>query len=89
LKEYRRNYYREYAKTHPEYRISQRENKARSNRKKYAEDEEYRKKRCEQSKYYKNKKKLEIDEKLAKLELLQKIFNNSIDIDNTTISVKT
>ena len=88
LKEYRRNYYREYCKNHPEYRLSQRENKAKSNRIKYAESEEFRKKAIERSKECHRKKNIEIKDKLAKLELLEKIIGNNFDIENSKISLK-
>jgi hypothetical protein len=88
LKEYRRNYYREYCKRKPEYRASQRENKAKSNRIKYAESEEFRKKANERSKECHRKKNIEVKDKLAKLELLEKILGNNIDILNSKISVK-
>jgi len=41
-KEYMRNYQKQYIKNHPEYREKQKESKARSNRKRYEEDVEYR-----------------------------------------------
>jgi hypothetical protein len=88
LKEYRRNYYREYCKRNPEYRASQRDNKAKSNRIKYAESEEFRKKANERSKECHRKKNIEIKDKLAKLELLEKIIGNNFDIENSKISVK-
>ena len=88
LKAYRRNYMKEYIKNNPEYRKSQRESKARSNRKRYEEDPEYREKSKEYSKFYKLQKKVEINEKLAKLELLEKILGNNIDVQNSKILVK-
>jgi len=87
-KEYMRNYQKEYIKNHPEYRQKQRESKAKSNRKRYEEDPEYREKARDYSKFYKFQKKVEIKEKLAKLELLEKILGNNIDIENSKISIK-
>ena len=87
-KEYMRNYQKEYIKNHPEYRQKQRESKAKSNRKRYEEDIEYREKAKDYSRFYKFQKSVEINEKLAKLELLEKILGNNIDIQNSKISVK-
>ena len=87
-KEYMRNYQKQYIKNHPEYRQKQRESKAKSNRKRYEEDVEYREKAKNYSTFYKFQKKEEINEKLAKLELLEKILSNNIDIKNSKISVK-
>jgi len=87
-KEYMRNYQKEYIKNHPEYRQRQRDSKAKSNRKRYEEDADYRQKARDYSKFYKFQKKVEIKDKLAKLELLEKILGNNIDIENSKISVK-
>lgn len=87
-KAYMRNYQKEYIKNHPEYREKQRESKARSNRKRYEEDAVYREKSKDYSRFYKFQKSVEINEKLAKLELLEKILGNNIDIQNSKISVK-
>ena len=87
-KEYMRNYQKQYIKNHPEYREKQKESKARSNRKRYEEDVVYKEKAKDYSKFYKFQKKVEIDEKLAKLELLEKILSNNIDFQNSKISVK-
>jgi len=91
LKEYRRNYYRDYYKRNPEKKDHILEIKASNNRKRYEQDEEYRKKQIEYSRFYrqlKKKEKEEINERLAKLDILENLINNKIDFKNTNLSVK-
>ena len=88
LKEYRRNYYRNYYKNNENQRNKHNKQTSLAKTKRYEEDAEFREKAKDYSKFYKFQKKVEIDEKLAKLELLEKILSNNIDFKNSKISVK-
>ncbi len=89
LKEYRRNYYRDYYKRNPE-KINL-EIQASNNRKRYKEDEEYRRRQIEYSRFYrqiKKKEKEEINKRLEKLDILENLFKNNIDFNNSSIAIK-
>tara|TARA_R110002049_G_scaffold155863_2_gene320820 strand:+ start:1906 stop:2247 length:342 start_codon:yes stop_codon:yes gene_type:complete len=88
LKEYRRNYYRNYYKNNEYQRNKHNKQTSISKTKRYEEDAEFREKAIDYSKFYKFQKKVEINEKLAKLEMLEKILGNNIDFQNSKISVK-
>ena len=87
-KEYRRNYYRNYYRNNEEQRKKHNQKTSLAKIKRYEEDTEFREKAKDYSKFYKFQKKVELDEKLAKLEMLEKILGNNIDFQNSKISVK-
>ena len=90
LKEYRRNYYREYYKKKPKEKMNL-EIQASNNRKRYKEDEEYRQRQIEYSKFYrqiKKKEKEEIYKRLEKLDFLENLIKNNIDFNNSSIAIK-
>ena len=91
LKEYRRNYYREYYKRNPDKKQHNLDLKASINRKRYEEDDEFRKKQIEYSKIYreyKKKEREEINKRLEKLDMLENLLKNNIDFNNSSIAVK-
>ena len=91
LKEYRRNYYREYYNKNPDVKKEKCEKQKISNKKKYQESEEYRLYRVQYSKNYRQSKKLQrdnINERLAKLDMLETLLKNNIDLKKTNISIK-
>lgn len=91
LKEYRRNYYREYYKRNPEKKQQNLDLKASNNRRRYEEDEEYRKKQIGYSKIYRarvKKEKEDLNEKLEKLNMLENLLKDNIDFKNSNILVK-
>ena len=88
LKEYRRNYYKNYFRNNEEQRLKQNERTSLSKSQRYNNDTEYRQKAKDYSKFYKFQKNIEINGKLEKLALMEKIFNNSIDIPNSLLHSK-
>ena len=95
LKEYRRNYYRDYYKRNPDKKQYYLDLKASNNRKRYEEDDVFRNKQIEYSRFYRQCKKKErelekeeISKRLAKLEMLENLLKNNIDFNNSSIAVK-
>ena len=91
LKEYRRNYYRAYYNKNPDVKKEKSGKQKLNNKKKYQESEEYRLYRVQYSKTYRQSKKLQrdnINERLAKLDMLENLLNNNIDLKKTNISIK-